>query len=476
MMDRKVTYPIRWSKDRNGRETMLAGGGINDITVYSLYARSSYPESWVIDTDSCVTRIYSAFVSGKGGFMRSDRLFRNCRFSNMLADINAARLEGGKDACLIYSINEGPDYFWGGSWNGNLKFGSNSIIYNCGTNFSGRDDGKTAGFSTLSSTERSPKLYSLSRVERIKVPVKPGTKQIKVKFADYAVCGADNYKELITPGFDCGSFWISEKDAEGMTIEFTKAAIDKDSNFAALIRFPNENAGEWKVVASTEKPPGQRDAGIVVSAVSDRNEEKGEDKPVYLNFDNSEKLDSAWTIHNLADGQSVSIDNEHSNSPPNSLLLKSGGKRFNGATFEFPAQNGNGTGMVTVSFRYLLNKKRDKNEHTYIFIYGDAGKKVVEGPVVSMRGNLYWIRDGGGWLPFKRALTRGSFAEIRMELDLNEDNFAFYVNGRKAGVYRFSRKSDIDNIKKIRFAGGYTKSSVTHVNIDDIKIEPAAGK
>ena len=238
------------------------GGGAPDITCYSLIGHARDPTTWMFDTNWGTIRVYTARVEGPGGIFRANSNEISGRFNDTLVDVTSTS-PGGLTGNSIEYHRQGPLYLIGGTYEANISLGQDTIVYSMGAKFFERrthaggaihpdyqipegieatrtgetklwpgrrgmydlvtfDYPEDIGFKQLPGTsgaqihEMSPTL-----VKTVKVPEGKQSNRVELSGME-SQPGA--YQVFVTPNFDTGGFWISEKREHGFVIHFKNAA------------------------------------------------------------------------------------------------------------------------------------------------------------------------------------------------------------------------------------------------------------
>ncbi|MBI4025108.1 MAG: hypothetical protein HY360_09010, partial [Verrucomicrobia bacterium] len=258
-----VTYPTWWSANAAGKRVLWAGGGNLDVTIYGLLAHSSHLNSWVIDTNWGLVRVYSARIEGMGGIFRSSVPMAAGNYANVLMDM-ATTSAGGLNGNAIELHGEGPLYLIGGTYRANIALGGRSLVYAFGARFETPDSSseallplgydrpldqriKRTGETRAVSCERGQaemvrvthprnpgfinlpgshgaRVHELTQSARMTVSALKEQTSVEVKLAGMAVQPDANYQVAVTPNFNAGGVWVSRKQRDSITVNFNHPA------------------------------------------------------------------------------------------------------------------------------------------------------------------------------------------------------------------------------------------------------------
>jgi hypothetical protein len=215
--DQVPPYTLEHMASRLPDGQYVVGGGSNDLVIFGLEALSQSAASWLIDTNQCHVRIYSARLHGPGGLFRSSAnyLFSG-RFSNLLMDVSCAG-EGRREAAIEFH-GKGPLYLIDGYYPNDIAL-NDTTVFALGVRF-----GPGAGYRAID--KRLGVIQELTQSWSKTIALTPGQTQAKIKLEGMETQATDRYAVLATPGFDAGSYWIDDKRTDGFTIHFTKPAPD----------------------------------------------------------------------------------------------------------------------------------------------------------------------------------------------------------------------------------------------------------
>jgi len=264
MVQPNIKYPVWWGEHRGSdKNTLWAGGGGLDVTIYGLLGHSSHLNSWMFDTNWGQFRVYTARIEGMGGILRSRTSMPAGRFANMLIDVNATSA-GGVNGNAIELNGECPTYMMGGTYRANIALGSNTRLFNYGVRFDVVDrnysallpldyDGplndrvevtdkqktlpnirgkarivkvksmKDVGFVQLPNTSGGTLIESTQAV-RVSADVSVGTRTKKVNLEGLQRLPSNDYHVSITPNYDAGSIWVARKAHDHVLVRMSKPA------------------------------------------------------------------------------------------------------------------------------------------------------------------------------------------------------------------------------------------------------------
>ena len=251
-----------FKKSYNGKEYYWAPGGAPEIAVYNAIFGGHAANSWAIDSNFGNIRLYTARVEGPQGFFRRTSNMPATRFTDVFTDVNVTSYGGTSGNVMEYN-GAGPFYLYGGSFAGHVALGNNTKVYMTGTRF---EHGKFAYYPALlphdfqlppnSRVHRTGKqemfpgrlgMYDNARIDPVAVPgfvQLPNTRGAKVHSVDNVLSGTQkapagkttltitmhppllnaDYQVSLTPNFDAGNFWISDKTAQSFVAHFKNPA------------------------------------------------------------------------------------------------------------------------------------------------------------------------------------------------------------------------------------------------------------
>ncbi|MCF7847758.1 MAG: hypothetical protein K9M45_02820 [Kiritimatiellales bacterium] len=247
-----------------GEDAMWVGGGGPSITVRQLVAAMGDPRGWLFDSNGSNFRIENVRKEGSGGLLRVQADFRrqSVRFNDILIDINATT-EGGPTGNTIEYEGKGPLYIIGGTFEGPIALGDDTVVYSMGARFLHRQrtmrgfvkagaelpasgfwsrTGQTRvvpfrrwegdiwqsrkhdsiGFVQLPGTAGA-QIHELKQGTEKSVSVRPGEHSVRVGLESMERQQDGNYQVLATPQWNAGGVWVDEVEPDGFTVRFERA-------------------------------------------------------------------------------------------------------------------------------------------------------------------------------------------------------------------------------------------------------------
>ena len=263
-----------------------AGGGAPDITIYNLNCHSADPSSWVIDSNWGMVRVYSARIEGPAGILRRTQPGKAGRFADVLMDV-CATSPGGMMGNVIEYRGQGPLYLIGGVYEGNIALGQETVVYNVGTKFfewrestggmvrkdyaipagskavrTGKDEifpgrrgmhdlvdiplPRNIGFTQLPGT-RGMQVHEMLPATTMTVTVPAGKTNLFVALEGTAFQTDRDYQVQVTPGFNGGACWVTNKQLHGFDLNFERAPAADASADVLIQRRPYRTQMEREV-------------------------------------------------------------------------------------------------------------------------------------------------------------------------------------------------------------------------------------
>ena len=254
-----------------------AGGGSPTCFISDLVAHMHHPDAWMIDSNWAPVRLEHVRMEGCSGVLRvQGKGMRNTRFNDILIDVNAVTT-GGINGYAIEYHKGGPIYFLGGTFEGPIGLGQNTVCYSLGVRFLNRQRAmsglvrqgqrlpedsfyrtsgesatiphrgwkgervlsgihETIGFEQMPGTHGA-RMHQLSESHSLTVSVPASQKTVTVSLQGLMVQPDRSYHVHLTPNWPAGSVWVSNKQRSQFTINFDNAP-PKGGCVDVLIRRP----------------------------------------------------------------------------------------------------------------------------------------------------------------------------------------------------------------------------------------------
>ena len=219
----------------------IVGGGGPDITIFDLTGGSPAPKSWMIDTNFCAVRVYTARIEGHGGVLRRTYSGISGRFNDVLMDV-CTTAAGQRPGNAIEYHGRGPLFLVGGAYDGDIRLLGQVVVYTLGTRFTTPG---SAGFRQLPQTAHSgAHIHQVTPCHVLTVAVPAGEKSIPVRLAGMTTQADANYLTAVTPSFNAGGVWVTDKRPDGFRVHFGTAAGGQASIDVLIRRAPRVTSAD----------------------------------------------------------------------------------------------------------------------------------------------------------------------------------------------------------------------------------------
>lgn len=238
------------------------GGGSPTVVIQNVVAHAKDPRAWLVDAYHGRLRLQGVRSEGPGGLFRARGGSRTGRFNDILIDVNAVT-PGNQNGYVIEYDRPGPLYMLGGTLEGIAALGQNALVYDLGVKFvaSGRkmpgviplgaelvgDLYQRTGEETTIPHRGTPGEaivgYGPERVGFIQKPGTSGARVLRLQEGTsrtvavpagetsvrVALEGLERqadaaYQVSVMPNWRAGDVWVSDRAADGFTVNLENAA------------------------------------------------------------------------------------------------------------------------------------------------------------------------------------------------------------------------------------------------------------
>ena len=255
-----------------------AGGGSPTCSISDLVAHMHSPMAWMVDSNWAPVRLEHVRMEGCSGAVRvQGKGMRNTRFNDMLIDVNVVTT-GGINGYAIEYHKGGPITFLGGTFEGPIGLGQNTVCYSMGTRFLNRQrpmggwvrqgrqlpeggfyelTGKTMtvpyrrwkgervvsgvhdtiGFEQMPGTSNA-RLHRLNESHSLTAQVQAGRTTVTVPLGGLRRQPDAGYQVHVTPRWRAGSVWVSKREPGQFTVDVDNPAPAGGGALDVLIHRP----------------------------------------------------------------------------------------------------------------------------------------------------------------------------------------------------------------------------------------------
>ena len=252
-----------------------AGGGAPTCYMSDIVSHMHHPSAWMIDSNWAAVRLEHVRMEGCSGLLRvSGEGMINVRFNDILIDVNAVTTGNAGGHAIEYHKG-GPIYFLGGTFEGPIGLGQNTICYSLGARFLNRKRPMSGyikegdrlpkgsffrhtgemvtvphrrwkgervrsgiheeiGFRQLPGTAGA-RIHRLSESHGLTAKVPAGQTSVVVPLSQLSAQPDTAYQVFTTPNWRAGALWVSRKENHQVTISFENTP-EREGEIDVVIR------------------------------------------------------------------------------------------------------------------------------------------------------------------------------------------------------------------------------------------------